>query len=202
LVLVCFFSIFSVNAADAGISVILDNRIVVFDQAPFIENSRILVPIRAIAEAANIEVEYDSATRTAKLTKIESLLRIPLNNKDPYVNGKTHTILLTIGSDSAVVDGEDRHLDVPAKIIGDRTFVPLRFISEAMDMDVIWIEQTKQVLINSRLRGSKPLTGEKLFPSISKETISLVGDNEITVTLGMDVTEVQKQLGSPIFFCV
>ena len=39
------------------------------------------------------------------------------------------TILITIGSDYAKVNGEDVKLDSPAFVENDRTYTPIRFIS-------------------------------------------------------------------------
>lgn len=49
------FFTFPTLAANS-ISVVVDNNPVVFDTPPFIENGRILVPLRAIAEAAGMKV--------------------------------------------------------------------------------------------------------------------------------------------------
>lgn len=47
-----------------------------------------------------------------------------------------NTLVLTIGSKQALVNGETRLLDVPAATIKNRTFVPLRFVSEALGCGV------------------------------------------------------------------
>ncbi|MCL1809680.1 MAG: copper amine oxidase N-terminal domain-containing protein [Clostridiales bacterium] len=197
LVVFCFVLVQPIFADDS-IVVTLDNRTMSFDQAPFIENSRLLVPIRAIAEAAYMEVRYDGAAGAVTLLKTERLLKLPLNNDDPYIDGKNHTVTMSIGSSYAIVDGKEKALDVPAKIVGSRTFVPLRFISESLDMDVFWDSKTRQVIINTRLRGNKPLSGESFFPTISKKTTS-ISKGDSTISLGMDVTDMWKQFGSPAF---
>jgi hypothetical protein len=83
--------------------------------------------------------------------------------------------------------------------------VPLRFISEAMDMDVIWspaglgvLDGNSGALISTRLRGSAPLAGEDIFPTVSPEIISVTDSKGNSVTLGMDVTEMQQNLGDPV----
>ncbi|MCL2838318.1 MAG: copper amine oxidase N-terminal domain-containing protein [Oscillospiraceae bacterium] len=40
-------------------------------------------------------------------------------------------------------------MDVPAQIINDRTFVPLRFISEFFGATVEWDEDTQTVIITT-----------------------------------------------------
>jgi hypothetical protein len=203
-----FISIFFVfpTLAANSISVVVDNNPVVFDTPPFIENGRVLVPLRAIAQAAGMKVDYDDNTRTVTLTKTEILMKIPLDSNSPYVDGNTRTITLTLDSDIATVDGSTVRLDIPARSVSGRTMVPLRFISGAMDMDVIWspaglgvLAGNSGVLISSRLRGNAPLAGEDIFPTVSPEIISAMDSKGNSVTLGMDVTEMQRNLGDPVF---
>ncbi|MGM9935886.1 MAG: stalk domain-containing protein [Candidatus Ornithomonoglobus sp.] len=95
---------------------------------PYIENDRTLIPIRAIAEGLGLEVSWDEAER--KVT----------------IDGKSK-IVLTIDSALAEVDGESVELEAAAHIVDDRTFVPLRFISENMGTEVEWDETTRTVTI-------------------------------------------------------
>ena len=57
------------------------------------------------------------------------------------------TILITIGAEDAVVNGKTVKLDSPAFIENDRTYTPIRFISEELGADVEWIESEQQVII-------------------------------------------------------
>ena len=47
-------------------------------------------------------------------------------------------VVLTIGSNVALVDGEVTELDAPAFIEGGRTFVPVRFLAEAFGAEADW----------------------------------------------------------------
>jgi Copper amine oxidase N-terminal domain. len=194
------------TAAEENILVVVDNNTVEFDSPPYRENNRLIVPLRAIAEAAGIKVDYDSSTQTITLTKTEKLIKIPLDSKNPYVDGKKHIVKLTIDSDQAYVDDTEIKLDVSARIVNNRTMVPLRFISESFDMDVIWNPDgigitygSTSVLIGTRLRGSAPLSGEIFFKTVEPEIISIVNSNGKVLTLGMDVTELKPILGEPSF---
>ena len=89
-----------------------------FDSQPVIQNSRTLVPLRAIFEALGATVQWDNASRTVTAQK------------------DGHKIGLTIGKSQATVDGQTKTLDVPASIQNGRTLVPLRFIGEAFDNQV------------------------------------------------------------------
>ncbi len=113
----------------AEIRVSLNGNYIAFDQPPVIENSRTLVPMRAIFEVFGAVVTWDQETKTVTGT----------------LDGKVVT--LTVGDKTSYVNGEAATLDVPAKIINGRTMVPVRFISESLDADVQWIQSPMTVVI-------------------------------------------------------
>lgn len=129
----CVFSTVAIAASNEP-SVYLDGEKMTFDVNPFIENDRTLVPFRAIFEAVGAEVEWDAETRTV----------IAARDK----NGETTVITLQIDS-TAFVNSEEKTLDVPAKIVGDRTFVPLRFVIEALGEKVEWDNANYSVVITT-----------------------------------------------------
>lgn len=123
--------------ADNEIIVTVDDIPVDFDTAPIIENDRTLVPMRAIFEA---------------LGKI-----VCWNDEDKYASANDINIevLFTIGSKNMVKHyistGKDEiiSLDAPIKIVNDRTFVPLRALSEAFGNKVEWDDETRIISITS-----------------------------------------------------
>ena len=98
-----------------------------FDEVPFIENNRTLVPLRAIFEALGATVNWSDNTVTAK-------------------KGNT-TISIKIGSKEMVVNNKSVRLDVVAKIKNNRTFVPLRAVSEAFNNKVEWDGENRVITI-------------------------------------------------------
>lgn len=117
--------------AAEDITVMYDGTKIEFDQAPQIINDRTMVPMRAVFETLGAQVSWDEATRTVTGTKDKMQLT------------------LTVGSAAAVVNGKAVLLDSPAVIVGGRTLVPIRFISESLNCTVNWEEETKSVLISS-----------------------------------------------------
>jgi len=118
----------SVKAAD-NISIIVNGKPLQTDSQPFTENGRIMVPLRAIFEALNAQVDWKDSTKTITAIKQE------------------RKVTLSIGSKEADVSGRKISLDTAARMIGDRTFVPLRFVSEALGAEVSWNEAAKTALI-------------------------------------------------------
>ncbi|MCE5192350.1 MAG: stalk domain-containing protein [Candidatus Cryosericum sp.] len=98
-------------------------------QPILLKSGTVMVPLRFISEALGATVDWLPAMRIVTLKR-----------------GDT-SIQLQIGSKTALVDlGSMPLLEAPI-IVGDRTLVPLRFISEAFGADVSWDQQTKRVTI-------------------------------------------------------
>ncbi len=54
-----------------------------------------------------------------------------------------------IDDTNTTVNGETATMDVPARLINDQTFVPLRFLSENLGYDVQWDESTNTAIITT-----------------------------------------------------
>ena len=106
------------------------------DVAPKIVNSRTMLPIRFIAENLGATVDWNSNRKLAKITG--------KNLK----TGKDVTIIIAIGAETANVNGKDVKLDSPAFIENDRTYTPIRFISEELGANVEWLEREQKVIIS------------------------------------------------------
>lgn len=118
--------------ADAGapeIKITLNGEYITFDQPPVIENGRTLVPMRSIFEAFGAQVLWDPETKTVTGILDGKIIKLTINGTEAYVDGVRNT------------------LDVPAKIIGGRTMVPVRFVSESLNADVEWLQASRTVVI-------------------------------------------------------
>ena len=121
----------STALAEENITVMLNGQAMDFDVAPIIQNDRVLVPMRAIFEELHCSVDY---------TDIDGKQIITAKND-------SNTISLEIGSNEMTVNDEKVSLDTAPVIIDDRTLVPLRAVSEALDCNVDWNGDTKTVAI-------------------------------------------------------
>jgi len=115
----------------SDIDVILDGRPLSFDVPPQIVDGRTLVPLRAIFEALGAEVNWNETTQTITGTKDGTTVVLPLGSTTPTVNGQTVII------------------DVPAMVQNGRTLVPLRFVAEALDVNVNWYANARIITIIS-----------------------------------------------------
>ncbi len=113
------------------------------DVAPKIVNNRTMLPARFVAENLGAKVEWDGE---------KQLVTVTGKNLE---TGKDVTILITIGAEYAVVNGENVKLDSPAFVENDRTYTPVRFISEELGTNVEWDENTQQVIITKALAAEE-----------------------------------------------
>lgn len=117
----------------SAIKVKLNGRYMDFDQPPVSLAGRTMVPARAILEALGAEISWDAATQTVTATRNGEVLKLQIGNVIPTLNGKPLA-----------------KLDVPAQIIGGRTLVPVRFVSENYSMKVEWDQATSTVIITPK----------------------------------------------------
>lgn len=64
-----------------------------------------------------------------------------------FADVKSQTINLVIGQSTAQVNGKNITMAAPAHVVGGRTLVPLRFISEAFGCEVKWEGATKTAIV-------------------------------------------------------
>lgn len=107
----------------------MNGRLLPVDSDPIFETDRLLVPLRAILEALGATVEWsaDSGGIVARRGDV--------------------VVELTVGKRLAKVGKVARELDVPARLVNNRTMVPLRFVSEAMGATVEWDPTTKTATV-------------------------------------------------------
>ena len=104
-------------AQDAGVSVTLNGSPLSLNPAPTERAGRVFVPLRGVFEQLGASVVYENGTINAQ--------------------GRGHrSVSLHIGSTQAEVDGQPQTLDVAPFIIGASTYVPLRFVSQALGASV------------------------------------------------------------------
>ncbi|WP_458397541.1 stalk domain-containing protein [Anaerotignum sp.] len=125
----------TVAMADSGIKIKVGGNLLL-DAEAILKGGRTLLPVRSVSNALGGEVIWDAATKTVEVTK-----------------GGTN-VVMTVGAEYIIVKGENViHASVPAQVINGRTYVPLRALGEALDCEIVWINETKTVEINEKIEG-------------------------------------------------
>ena len=128
--------------AQGGIFV--DLQEVESDTPPQIVNDRTMVPVRAITEMLGYDVYWHSDTLQVDVCEKGSMEPVIIMQID-----STKAVYVRYDEELGKNISIEAELDSPATIINDRTFVPLRFISEAVGYVVEYIPETKDVYLFS-----------------------------------------------------
>lgn len=123
---------YSAALAENTVKVVVDGAAIDYeDQQPIIENDRTLIPVRGAFEAMGGTVEWDGETQTVKVRNSTNTRIAELTIGSDVMKTYTYKSLLD-------VDKAEVKLDVPAKLVNDRTMLPLRAVGEAMGAEVEW----------------------------------------------------------------
>ncbi|WP_051688257.1 copper amine oxidase N-terminal domain-containing protein [Desulfofalx alkaliphila] len=120
-------------APPAGITIIVDGIKVNPDVAPYVDNNyRTQAPFRAIGETLGCTVTWLESERKVMVEK------------------EGFKVEMVIGQRSFTVNGATKTMDTSPVIKNGRTFIPVRYLGEALDCNVEWIDDTKTVNITSK----------------------------------------------------
>ncbi len=129
-----FFFLFSWPAW--GVTVEVNGSSLPSQPAAKIDGGRVLVPMRSVFTALGAEVKYAQGVITATRGGTQIILR-PL---------QLH----------ALVDGQQMPLDSPAKVDGGTTYVPLRFVAQALGEKVAWDSSAQRVTVGEPFASLGP----------------------------------------------
>jgi hypothetical protein len=120
----------AIPAIAAGpVSVTVNGNPANLNPPPTERAGRVFVPLRGVFEQLGASVVYANGVINA--------------------SGRGHNISLKIGSQQATVDGQQQNVDVAPFIIGASTYVPLRFVSQALGATVNYDGSNRVVAINT-----------------------------------------------------
>lgn len=138
-------TVFAEEASD--IKIYLEDKMLISDAAPFIENDRTMVPVRMVAENMGYDVLWNPTNRMVTILSLRQ------------------RIILTIDDHIAQVGKKQVEMDTAAMIRNDRTYVPIRFIAENFGFSVDWDGKTRSVLITAPKATPTPSPTAKPTPT-------------------------------------
>ncbi|MDP4133928.1 MAG: discoidin domain-containing protein, partial [Bacillota bacterium] len=110
------------------------------DVAPYIQNGSTLIPIRGLLELMGATVSWAGDTQTIGIQKGTTGITLQIWNTLVYVDHPRYGhIKYTLRS--------------APRITNNRTFIPLRFVSEQLGYDVKWDGATQTITISKALEG-------------------------------------------------
>ncbi|MEK4629888.1 MAG: stalk domain-containing protein [Solibacillus sp.] len=150
-----------------NVKVIINGKYITFKD-PILNNSgSLLLPMRDFYEAIGAKVSWNQTSKVASSVR---------NNQ---------TIDLTINSKTALVNGNKVQVTVPPIVYKDRTYIPMRFVSENSDGQVYWDQVNKvvEVVLNEDVDdGQSPGPGDETtepsIPEVPKIEYTLYMNNQ------------------------
>lgn len=156
---VMLFNIAPKAYAQSPIKLLIDGKVVKADPEAFIKNDRTLVPLRVIAEELDAEVTWDNDKREVHISKEDMQVILPIDS---------HLIEYTIDNETSY-----NLSDVAPLIKDDRTFVPIRLVSNALGVGIEWDNDKRAVYIDSsKESGIEPFFDAKITSVKPGQTIT------------------------------
>ncbi len=123
----------------------LDDSILNLSKNPILKDGVTLIPLREIASAMNIFVDWDNKTKTIICSK-----------DDIYLTFKIDNYIMKSSEDIDVV------LELPPRLIDGTTYIPLRALSSAFNSEVYWDNELRTVSIYSPAEPEDAILASKL----------------------------------------
>ena len=148
------------------IRITINGKIVSFpDEKPFIDsNNRTMVPLRFVSQELGYQTVWNAKTNEVTITD------------------KKTTIKLKVNSNVLVVNNTTQKMDTKMILKNGRTFVPLRFVTQAFGAKLIFNSKTNQIDIQTSI--PLPIIGE--MPTITgknQDTFAVAGKGEGSATI-------------------
>lgn len=185
----CLQSLIVTNAEAANNKIYIDDRLVSTDVAPVVVNSRVLVPIRVVSEGLGAQVNWDNPSQTVTVKKGSTTLKM-------VVNKTTYT-----------KNGVNKTMDVPVKVIKNRTLVPIRVVSEDLGAGVQWdkgnvyVQSGGQLIIKVNQLGAGGYLNLRQGPGTNYPIVGKVnsGDYLSVITRKGDWYKIQTKNGDDAY---
>ena len=150
----------------------VDGQPFLLDVYPGVENGRILVPIRALAEWLGYSVNWEqSAGRAVISDGLKTVVLYPES---------TSADLMELSTSYEI------QLDVAPKMVDGRILVPIRFVTESLGCRVYWNDEDRTVLVASVGPGGREIGADIMMNYLEEAGKADVGALIAIVDSGVD----------------
>lgn len=185
----CLQSFIVSDVEAANNKIYIDDRLVTTDVAPVVVNSRVLVPIRVVSEGLGAQVSWDNPSQTVTVKKGSVTLKM-VANKTTYTK-----------------NGVNKTMDVPVKVIKNRTLVPIRVVSEDLGAGVQWdkgnvyVQSGGELIIKVNQLGAGGYLNLRQGPGTNYPIVGKVnsGDYLSVITRSGDWYKIQTKNGDDAY---
>lgn len=150
----------AVQAQQPRVTIVINDEVIGEDAQPVERGGVTFVPLRTVFDALGISLVWNEATKTIRGI------------------GSTGTMQLQLGSTRATVNGNDVVLLQPPFSRRGTTYVPLRFVAEAIDAQVQYDRDLRRISIVNQLK----VAPARIDAAKEKQAIKNVYDRMIRVS--------------------
>ncbi|MCD8035860.1 MAG: copper amine oxidase N-terminal domain-containing protein [Clostridiales bacterium] len=164
-------SVYGGEVVNSNASIYVNGKEIV-DASAKIYEGYTMVPIRFIAERLGCQVVWDD------------------ENKTVTINDGSTVLSFTEGVKTMIVGDEIEEIPVEPIISDDRIYVPLRAVSEGLDIDITWNEMTRTVSVYSAVAAKADYNSDySEAPEAEITTVYLKSGEDIVVPINCDPTK-------------
>ncbi len=140
---------------------------------PIVKNNRIYLPIRTVGEALSFKASWTAKTKTMELKASNQTLKVTIDSKTAYVNGKKVT------------------LDAAPIMYKDKSYFPLTFVQKYFNYSTTYDKTKNLITINKKTAGTAS-TGSSaaatkgiyvLGKNMSASDLAITKDNKVYIPL-------------------
>ncbi len=164
-------SVYGGEVVNSNASIYVNGKEIV-DASAKIYEGYTMVPIRFIAERLGCQVVWDD------------------ENKTVTINDGSTVLSFTEGVKTMIVGDEIEEIPVEPIISDDRIYVPLRAVSDGLDIDITWNEMTRTVSVYSAVAAKADYNSDySEAPEAEITTVYLKSGENIVVPINCDPTK-------------
>ncbi|WP_158302144.1 copper amine oxidase N-terminal domain-containing protein [Paenibacillus mesophilus] len=150
-----------VVSADA-ITVELNGQAMLFEHNPLLKDGTTLIPLRSLLESLSANVKWEESTRTITVSRWNRTVRLGLEQELAYVQDKGQL-------------PRQIKLSVPPQLIGEVTYVPLRFLSESFGAAVAWDVREQKVVVRTKSPIDAKAWEYRIIAGVTDQTAEAFG---------------------------
>jgi len=137
MVLSFYIFVFSFSFASSDVNLVVNGKDITDLSNPVIKDDRTLIPVRFVSEELGAEVIWNNDDRTVLIKKNDESMLLKIDSKIVNYNN----------NDFYQVS------DVAPIIINDRTYVPVRLVSNGLGAYIDWDNNTRTVVVDSERKS-------------------------------------------------
>ncbi|MEA4972712.1 MAG: copper amine oxidase N-terminal domain-containing protein [Candidatus Metalachnospira sp.] len=161
-------SVYAGEAVNTDALIYVNGKLVNEASAKLVDGYTV-VPIRFIADRLSCDISWDDTNKTVTVVEGNTVLTLKVGSKDMYVSG------------------EKKEIPVAPIMSEDHIYVPLRAISDGLDIDIAWNEMTRTISVYSASAAKAQFNNDySEAPEAVLDTVYLCSNENIVIPVNAD----------------